>query len=474
VVLKSILAAATLCIWAGAAQAELKICNETQDVQGVSIGYKGEADWTSEGWWNIQPGDCATPVSGDLKQRYYYYRAEVDGGPFEGEDYTFCTSPDVFTIVGDTDCEARGYEKENFSEIDTGTSAKSYTFTLTSSEPANPAPKPEASAGAGTDAATEDGLKICNKTEFVQGVSIGYEGDKDWTSEGWWNIEPGACSTVLGKLDKRYFYYRAEVDGGDFAGQNYFFCTSPQEYTIVGDKDCEARGYDREDFAEIDTGGTEAGFTLTLVPDAPASDPAPSEPTADNSGGLKICNETDYVQGVSVGYEGEEGWTSEGWWNIDPGDCSTPVSGKLKKRYYYYRAEIDGGDFDGGGYFFCTTPSEYTIVGDTDCESRGYDREDFAEIDTGETATSFVFTMVGAAAGDAVPNEEEAFPMPEPKPAPKPVPTVAPEPESAPVQKPPVEPKVEPEPAPKVVPDNPAPTPTDKPSTPRRGGSRGG
>ena len=67
--------AVALASFAGAVRAELQICNETNDVQAVSIGYKGEADWTSEGWWNIDPGDCATPVPGDLTKRYYYLRA---------------------------------------------------------------------------------------------------------------------------------------------------------------------------------------------------------------------------------------------------------------------------------------------------------------------------------------------------------------------------------------------------------------
>ena len=49
---------------ARAAQSDLTICNDTRDTQGVSVGYKGDPDWTSEGWWNIEPGECSTPVGG--------------------------------------------------------------------------------------------------------------------------------------------------------------------------------------------------------------------------------------------------------------------------------------------------------------------------------------------------------------------------------------------------------------------------
>ncbi|MDG1532180.1 MAG: DUF1036 domain-containing protein, partial [Paracoccaceae bacterium] len=42
------------------ANAGLEICNTTGDVQEISIGYKGDGGWTSEGWWLIEPSKCAT------------------------------------------------------------------------------------------------------------------------------------------------------------------------------------------------------------------------------------------------------------------------------------------------------------------------------------------------------------------------------------------------------------------------------
>ncbi|MDJ0626812.1 MAG: DUF1036 domain-containing protein [Rhodobacter sp.] len=118
-----------LCL-AGTAQAGLEICNETDLQQSVAIGYKGERDWTSEGWWNIDPGDCALVVDGDLTQRYYYYRAESEGREFQSQRYVFCTQSDVFTIVGDTSCEDRGFEAQEFREIDTGATATKFTLSL--------------------------------------------------------------------------------------------------------------------------------------------------------------------------------------------------------------------------------------------------------------------------------------------------------------------------------------------------------
>ncbi len=111
------------------AQAGLEICNDTGVRQSVAIGYKGETDWTSEGWWNIDPGNCATLVAGDLTKRYYYYYAESSRS-FEGQNFTFCTHADVFTIIGDTECEQRGYKLQGFREIDTGETATEFTLTM--------------------------------------------------------------------------------------------------------------------------------------------------------------------------------------------------------------------------------------------------------------------------------------------------------------------------------------------------------
>lgn len=128
------------------AQAGLKICNDTEASQTVAIGYKSGDDWVSEGWWNIDAGDCKTTVAGDLKQRYYYYLSKSRGWTFDDGNIVFCSTSDVFTIVGDEDCAARGYDKSYFRKIDTGKTAKDYTQNLaayTTRSAAAPAPAPK-------------------------------------------------------------------------------------------------------------------------------------------------------------------------------------------------------------------------------------------------------------------------------------------------------------------------------------------
>lgn len=140
--------------WAG-----LEICNETSIKQTVAVGYKDGEDWVSEGWWNITPGYCATPLQDDLKSRYYYYRAVASGRDFQDDNIAFCTVPKVFTIVGDADCIERGYEQSLFAKIDTGTTAKHFTLTMTDTGTAPaPTPTPQPTPAPTTDtSSTEPG-----------------------------------------------------------------------------------------------------------------------------------------------------------------------------------------------------------------------------------------------------------------------------------------------------------------------------
>jgi uncharacterized membrane protein len=108
---------------------------------------------------------------------------------------------------------------------------------------------------AGSAPASAD-LKLCNASGSRVGVSIGYQDAKGWATEGWWNIAPQSCETLLkGPVPSRFIYVHA-VDydrGGQWAGTNYM-CTHDRSFAIRDFKDCQRRGYRRTGFFEIDTG----------------------------------------------------------------------------------------------------------------------------------------------------------------------------------------------------------------------------
>lgn len=118
---------------------------------------------------------------------------------------------------------------------------------------------------AGTAPALAD-LRMCNTTSSRVGVAIGYRDAQGWTTEGWWNIAPRACETLLrGTLAARFYYVHA-VDydrGGEWTGKSVM-CTRNKEFTIRGIEDCLARGYDRAGFFEVDT-GEQKSWTIQLT-----------------------------------------------------------------------------------------------------------------------------------------------------------------------------------------------------------------
>src|SRR5690606_10682625 len=103
------------------ASADFRVCNATQNLVGVAIGYRAQAGWVSEGWWHIKPSSCETLIDASLESRYYYLYAEdaTRGGRWEGP-VQMCVSDTEFKIAGVSDCFARGFQRAGFQEYDTG------------------------------------------------------------------------------------------------------------------------------------------------------------------------------------------------------------------------------------------------------------------------------------------------------------------------------------------------------------------
>src|SRR5436309_122698 len=54
------LAFALLCLCAGPAAADFRLCNNTSSRVGIALGYKAADGWTTEGWWNVSSRACET------------------------------------------------------------------------------------------------------------------------------------------------------------------------------------------------------------------------------------------------------------------------------------------------------------------------------------------------------------------------------------------------------------------------------
>ena len=132
----------------------------------------------------------------------------------------------------------------------------------------------------GLSASARADLKLCNKTNSTVGVALGYKDSKGWASEGWWNIPPRECKTLLeGPLIARYYYiFAVDYDKGGTWGGKATLCTRDKIFTIRGRKHCEARGFRTTGFFEVDT-GEETDWTVTLS-DEPGTASPGSNPSA--------------------------------------------------------------------------------------------------------------------------------------------------------------------------------------------------
>ena len=125
----------------GLAHADFRVCNGTQNLVGVAIGYRAQEGWTTEGWWQVPASTCATLIEGELQSRYYYLYAEdaERGGRWDGP-ISMCVAEKEFKIAGVTDCVARGFQRAGFQEYDTGVQASWMVQLADAPTEAEPAP----------------------------------------------------------------------------------------------------------------------------------------------------------------------------------------------------------------------------------------------------------------------------------------------------------------------------------------------
>ena len=119
-------------------RADFRLCNNTTSRVGITIGYKENDSWATEGWWNLSARSCETLLRGALVARFYYiYALDYDrGGEWSGQAF-MCTRDKEFTIRGTDDCLARGFDRTGFFEVDTA-EQPSWTVQLTESAEAAP------------------------------------------------------------------------------------------------------------------------------------------------------------------------------------------------------------------------------------------------------------------------------------------------------------------------------------------------
>jgi len=297
------------------AHAHFEYCNQSSYYLFTALGHEArDGDIRTEGWWLVRPGECRVverePLGGGTYFTYAESHPAHQGGIRTwGGRSRLCTNRGLFTIDEQSNCFGRGFEPREFSRINVGEETE-WTTNLTESANFQPEAARHAAAqrllnelgyNAGSvdgylgrrtrnaidsfkdDHGIEDdtivsnelldaliaqaaenqelsGYQFCNRTDIELYAAMGYTEDDAWRTEGWWALEPGTCTKALNDslpAEQIYTYavgYNPQGDPVEFGG-DYPLCTGDQAFQIVGNGDCESRGYVTVGFERVETEG---------------------------------------------------------------------------------------------------------------------------------------------------------------------------------------------------------------------------
>ena len=102
--------------------------------------------------------------------------------------------------------------------------------------------------------------------------------------------------------------------------------------------------------------------------------------------GFTVCNKADVTAKLAFGFFNGKAWESRGWWTLAPRKCQALIIGRLKSRYYYlYGSDGASGTWNGGTPFCTASQPSFSIPGRGNCAARGFDRQGFFAVDTGNS-----------------------------------------------------------------------------------------
>jgi uncharacterized membrane protein len=138
------------------AQAWFRVCNKSSQSVAVAFAYLDVPDsrdycnafgqceplprnkriWNSQGWWQLNSGQCVGVYPHELRKRnsyYYVYARALNSSSSWGGDHSFCAVDDIFSKFGlayaDTRCNGQNTTRRGFQQVYTG-NTKNYTYNL--------------------------------------------------------------------------------------------------------------------------------------------------------------------------------------------------------------------------------------------------------------------------------------------------------------------------------------------------------
>lgn len=147
IALGSALAIGSTVTFSEPAHAWFQVCNRSTESVSVAFAYleidarhpdifgnsrpQARGGWSSQGWWNLNPGACAQTYPHELRVRntvYYVYAKGNRGSEWAGS-HSFCTISGGFILGSANTVCGNGGEWKSFQEVRTG-NARNYTYNL--------------------------------------------------------------------------------------------------------------------------------------------------------------------------------------------------------------------------------------------------------------------------------------------------------------------------------------------------------
>lgn len=246
----------------------------------------------------------------------------------------------------------------------------------------------------------EASLRLCNETSYVLQVAAATQQGVASKTEGWLNINPGACKNALSDMPddaQAYVYGKSDPahagEGLVFDGSERFCVTAEnQSFSVEGRRNCRRRGFIEADFAPVAGGRGRRLVTFTekndygrrrartagtqrllsdLRYDVGTIDGYGGERTREaesayklrfgvrgnpkgdelisklvqtvrseaDERGLILCNRTQHLAWAASGRLRDDDFESTGWLPIPSTQCAQLINSNLTDRYYFYYAE---------------------------------------------------------------------------------------------------------------------------------------
>lgn len=310
------------------------ICNETSFILRLAHATLREGEVKARGWQNIQPAQCLTEkvIRGAPRFLFAESSSVHRGGIREWKgDIMLCAAEPDFESSATDNCRVKNYETRDYFAVkpdeDTTTLIEPSDFgdkALTAgtqrllrdagykvtaidglpgrrtsrslrefkkAEELEVMPEGAALLSALSEAAKkvveEIGLKVCNESDTRIFSAIGLQEDGNWTSRGWWAVEPQSCTRPITRslmgLDTHYYALKepvteenavAPINGADLAAVQEDlrlrsvatipaqFCIAESQFSALGREMCLEGGYGVANFRPLPN--DKEGVTITL------------------------------------------------------------------------------------------------------------------------------------------------------------------------------------------------------------------